>query len=233
MKPTEKIHQILKEMTAIFDKKNPQIDLQIRLDILPDFGSWSIIAAPGKTTTLKFASSESAQIIFKLQAETLQAIQVGKMTGLTAAGREKMSDKTPLDFELPAGQKMTPTLMSQMLAFIQRFFNPTQPEQIQLDKSHARLVHGAFAIPMFYHQGFRSAWYQLEKGQMLNGPGETNPFPQAFIFIAGSGYAKMCSQTLPVKAGHALYIPPETEHIIWTESDQPLQLIFLAWGEKA
>jgi mannose-6-phosphate isomerase-like protein (cupin superfamily) len=233
MKPKGKIHQILKEMTIIFDRKNPRIDLRIQLNILPDLGSWSLTAAAGKATTIKPGPDNSAQIILKLHAETLDGIHDGEMTGLTAAGRENIKDETPLDFELPAGKELTPALMTQMIEFIQRFFNPTYPEHIQLDKAHARLVHGGFAIPMFYDQGFRSAWYELEKGQQLNEPGDTNPFPQAFIIIAGKGFMKIGSETLSVQTGQAYYIPSETEHIVWTESDQPLRLIFLAWGQKA
>jgi len=47
----------------------------------------------------------------------------------------------------------------------------------------------------------------------LNEPGETNPFPQAFVFIVGEGYAKIGGVTVPVKAGEAYYIPPELVRI--------------------
>jgi mannose-6-phosphate isomerase-like protein (cupin superfamily) len=107
------------------------------------------------------------------------------------------------------------------------------PETITLVKSQARKVHGAYAIPMFYHSGFRSAWYQLDKGDKLNNEGDTNPFPQAFIIIEGQGYAKIGEIVQEVTAGKAYYIPPGSDHILWTEDESPLQLIYLAWGEKA
>jgi mannose-6-phosphate isomerase-like protein (cupin superfamily) len=86
---------------------------------------------------------------------------------------------------------------------------------------------------LFYHPGFRSAWYLIKKGERLNEPGDTNPFPQGFIFISGEGFAKIGEETVPVRAGEAYYIPPGSDHVVWTESDQPLELIFLAWGEGA
>jgi mannose-6-phosphate isomerase-like protein (cupin superfamily) len=86
---------------------------------------------------------------------------------------------------------------------------------------------------MFYGKGFRSAWYLLEKGDQLNEPGDTNPFPQAFIFLSGEGRARIGGKDLTVKLNEAYLIPPDTEHIIWNDREEPLTLIFLAWGEGA
>jgi mannose-6-phosphate isomerase-like protein (cupin superfamily) len=55
--------------------------------------------------------------------------------------------------------------------------------------------------------GFRSAWYRVNPGERLNEPGDTNPFPQAFIFIKGTGVAKIGDETVPVKADEAYSIP--------------------------
>lgn len=117
--------------------------------------------------------------------------------------------------------------------FYSAFSTPRSTKKITLGQSHARLVHGAWAIPLFYHAGFRSAWYQIEKGQRLNEPGDTNPFPQAFIFLTGSGFVKIGENIEEVEPGRAYFIPPGTEHIVWNEEDEPITMIFLAWGEKA
>ncbi len=236
METTEKtnLEQILSMMTGIYaQKQQPEDQLLLELVFSPGGEIWHLSIQPGKPVRLGAGHLNSAQVRFHLSQGTLEAIFEGKLTGMTAAGREKMTDKTPLDFELPEGQTMTPALMQQMLKFIQRFFNPTLPETIQLGKDHARLVHGAYAIPLFYHQGFRSAWYHLSPGQRLNESGDTNPFPQAFVFVAGNGYAKIADKTFPVTANTAVFIPPETEHLAWTEDEAGLTLIFLAWGEGA
>lgn len=128
---------------------------------------------------------------------------------------------------------MDPALFARGLEFVQRCFYSTYPEKNDLNKSKSRQVHGAWTITMFYHPGFRSAWYQIEKGQSLNKPGDTNPFPQAFVLIPDHGYAKIGDVTLKVKANEAYYIPPNTDHVFWTEDGSPLKLIFLAWGEGA
>jgi mannose-6-phosphate isomerase-like protein (cupin superfamily) len=172
-------------------------------------------------------------IIFKFSEETLNKIFRGELTGLTAAGRENMDDKTPLDIEFKTGVLKSSNLMNQTYIFIQNFFNPTFPEKIVMNKSHARMVHGAWAIPLFYHTGFRSAWYQVEKGQKLNKPGETNLFPQAFIILSGTGLLKLDDIETQVKPGEAYYIPPGSEHILWPDNSTPINLLYLAWGDKA
>jgi mannose-6-phosphate isomerase-like protein (cupin superfamily) len=122
--------------------------------------------------------------------------------------------------------------MNQEYQFIQKFFNPTYPEKIILDKSHTRVIHGAHALPLYYHKGFRSAWYFLEKGQRLNKPGDTNPFSQAFVIISGEGLAKIGDETFPVMGNETYMIPPLTEHMLWADNE-PITLIYLAWGEGA
>jgi mannose-6-phosphate isomerase-like protein (cupin superfamily) len=45
--------------------------------------------------------------------------------------------------------------------------------------------------------------------------------------------AKIGDETIPVKAGEAYYIPPGSDHVVWTEGDSPLVMIWLAWGKGA
>ncbi len=88
------------------------------------------------------------------------------------------------------GQVLTGDLMARMLRFIQGFFNPParadHPGQSPCPAGPWGPCH-----PLFYVTGFRSAWYRVEKGQQLNKAGNTNPFPQGFVFIDGNGYAKI------------------------------------------
>lgn len=228
------IYEMLQDMAEIYAQKSiDTINLVVQFTLMPGNEVWFLNSKPGEQLEITKSCQKGPQIIFSLSQETLSAIYSGETTGLTAMGRENISDQTPLDFTLGKDVNMTPDLMANLLAFVQRFFNPTLPEKVTLDKSSARFVHGGWAIPMFYHSGFRSGWYQLDKGQRLNEPGDTNPFQQAFIIISGNGYAKIGDNSVDVTAGEAYYIPPQTEHILWNEDPEPLCLIYLAWGEKA
>ncbi len=155
------------------------------------------------------------------------------MTATTALSKAKGSDYAPLDFKLVEDLEVTPEVRTQLYTFLQHFFNPSVPERILLGEEYSRVVHGGHAIALYYHPGFRSGWYLLKKGEKLNEPGDTNPYPQAFIFIEGEGFAKIGDRTIRVKTGESYYIPPNSDHVVWTESDKPLILIWLAWGEGA
>jgi mannose-6-phosphate isomerase-like protein (cupin superfamily) len=123
--------------------------------------------------------------------------------------------------------------MPEIYFFINHFFNRYEPEKIFLGEEYARVVHGAHAIPLYYHPGFRSAWYQIKKGQKMNEPDDTNPFPQAVVILAGSGFAKIGQKTVQVQKNEVYYIPPYADHIFWTEEKEPLVLLWFAWGKGA
>ena len=228
------IYEMLQEMVEIYAQKTSEaVDLSVQFKLMPDEEVWFLRSIPREELKIVKTKQEEPQIIFIFSEETLNKIYSGEMTGLTAMGRENMSDRTPLDFSLGKGMSMTPALMEKLLVFVQRFFNPTHPEKILFHKSASRLVHGGWGIPMFYHSGFRSGWYQLDKGQKLNKLGDVNPFYQAFVIISGNGYAKIGENSIEVRAGEAYYIPPQSEHILWNNEPEPLCLIYLAWGENA
>ncbi len=161
----------------------------------------------------------------------LNNIFSGKMTAFTAASKEHVSDSAPLDWKLTSGY--SPETVADLYFFLMHFFNTTNPEKIKLGEEYSRLVHGGHAIPLYYHPGFRSAWYMIKKGEKLNEQGDTNPFPQAMVIIKGRGLAKIGEQTVQITSNESYYIPPHADHVIWTESEGPLVLIWLAWGEGA
>ena len=80
----------------------------------------------------------------------------------------------------------------------------TTPEKIVLKEQYSRVVHGGHVIPLYSYPGFRSGWHLVKKGETINEPGDTNPFPQAFVII-GEGMAKIGDDTIPVKAGESSY----------------------------
>jgi mannose-6-phosphate isomerase-like protein (cupin superfamily) len=176
-----------------------------------------------------------ANFTFKSSLEHYNKIYRGEITGFTSMGRANMSDSTPLDFDFHKPVTDNPT--NDLLFFVQRFFNPAPNDKVELSKEHSRIVHGGHAIPLFYQKtnkvGVRSAWYQINKGQHVNEPGDTNPFPQYFIITKGMGLAKIGNDTLQVKENEAYSIAPGLDHVFWTKSEEPMEMIFLAWGEGA
>ena len=180
-------------------------------------------------------SADSFNMSFSSTKEHYNKIFRGEMTAMTSMGQATSSDPIPLNFEI---QKAISDNATQDFLFIaQRFFNNTPYDLVKLGAEHARLVHGGLAIPIFYQRtegiGVRSAWYQINKGEQVNEPGDTNPFPQYFIITQGEGYAKIGNDTIVVKENEAYFIPPNSDHVFWNEREEPIVYIFLAWGKGA
>jgi len=205
----------------------------VDFDLQPDGGTWHVIFGGEEVPEVEQGPHVGARFTFVLSPDTLVQLYQGDLSPLTAAGREHISKPAPLDFRLGEAVELTPDVYREMILFMQRFFNRSSPEKIIFGEEHTRKVHGGHAAAMFYDQGFRSAWYLLKEGERLNEPGDRNPFPQAFVFLSGKGRARIGKDMVNVQAGEAYYIPPQSEHIVWNEREEPLTLFFLAWGEGA
>ena len=228
------VRQMLEIMTEVFKSKiDEHYSMIVQFDIQDKKESWHVIVEEGRKVSMNKGAHEGAGLFVVTTSDTLRLIHQGKMTAMTAGGKATGADHAPLDVRLAEDLKITPEIRTRFYTFLQHFFNPTVPERILLGEEYSRVVHGGHAVVLYYHPGFRSAWYMVKKGERLNEPKDTNPFPQAFIFIEGEGFAKIGDKTVKVKAGESYYIPPDSDHVVWTESDKPLILIYLAWGEGA
>ncbi len=228
------VHRMLQDMADAFSRKiSEDLALRVQLEIQHGPGPWHVIVEPRCRVTVAPGSDPQSHVILAMTERTLRDLYTGEMTALTAAAKASVSDPAPLEYRLGPGQSLGSQLYADMLSFLQHFFTCAEPERIVLDESSARKVHGANAVALFYQPGFRSAWYQVQKGEQLNEPGDTNPFPQAFVFISGEGWARIGEKTLAVRAGEAYFVPPGSDHIVWTDEEEPVTLLWLAWGEGA
>ncbi|WP_445383018.1 cupin domain-containing protein [Robiginitalea sp. IMCC43444] len=180
-------------------------------------------------------STDSFNLSFSATKDHYNKIFRGDITAMTSMGQATSSDPIPLNFEIQ--RAISDNATNDFIFVAQRFFNTTPYDLVKLGQEHARVVHGGLAIPIFYQKaddiGVRSAWYQINKGEQVNEPGDTNPFPQYFIITQGQGYAKIGNDTIAVKENEAYFIPPDHDHVFWNENDEPIIYIFLAWGKGA
>jgi mannose-6-phosphate isomerase-like protein (cupin superfamily)/putative sterol carrier protein len=235
VKQDRNLNEVLTSLGSPFVKKiDKEYQAIVNFTITDSEISKHIIISEGQFQVYDSLNAD-ANFTFKSSLEHYNKIIRGEITGFTSMGRANMSDSTPLDFEFH--KPVTDNPMNDLLFFVQRFFNPSPNDKVILSKENSRIVHGGHAIPLFYQMtdqiGVRSAWYQIEKGQQVNEPGDTNPFPQYFIMIKGVGFARIGQDTLRVKENEAYYIAPGLDHIFWTDSEKPMEMIFLAWGEGA
>ena len=137
-------------------------------------------------------STDSYNLSFSSTKEHYNKIFRGDMTAMTSMGQATSSDPIPLNFDIQKAISDNET--NDFLFIAQRFFNTTPYDLVKLGEEHARIVHGGLAIPIFYQRtegiGVRSAWYQINKGEQVNEPGDTNPFPSVFYYYPGGGLCK-------------------------------------------
>jgi hypothetical protein len=172
------VERMLADMADSFCQKAPSnLSLIVQINVQPNERVWHIAIEPGKAVQVSAGSHQKAQFIFSTTEDALRLIYEGKMTGLMAAGKAKDSETAPLEMKFGERVESISARREKLFTFIQHFFNRSVPEKILLGEEHSRVVHGGHAIPLYYHPGMRSAWYLLKKGERLNEPGDTNPFP--------------------------------------------------------
>jgi mannose-6-phosphate isomerase-like protein (cupin superfamily) len=225
--------KILKEFAETFQTRiDNDFSFLTNIHIREGNRNFHVTVRDGRAEVTEGANPQ-APVTLDTDEETLKKIYDGELYALTAGGKARASDVAPLEIIPAEGVDPPPHFRENLLTFLQRFFNRTSPEKILLGEEHARIVHGGHAIPLYYYPGFRSSWYMVKKGQRINEPGDTNPFPQAFVIIEGEGKAVIGEDTVAVRAGESYFIPPDSEHMFWTEGDSPMIMIWLAWGEQA
>ena len=184
---------------------------------------------------LNKGTTDSSNFTFESSLEHYNKMYKGEMTALTSMGQATSNDSIPLtpNLDKPIGDN----LLNDFLFFSQRYFNLSSHDKVSLSIDNSRIIHGGHAIPIFYRRsddfGVRSAWYQINKGEQVNDIGDTNPFPQYFIITSGKGFAKIGKDTISISSNEAYYVAPENDHIFWNEKDEPLTLIFTAFGKGA
>jgi mannose-6-phosphate isomerase-like protein (cupin superfamily) len=232
--PAPAVGEILGEFATTYRGVAPTgVEFVVGIDVSPPGESWYVSVLAEGGASLKRGVHDAPAMIITMSQETLTDIHRGGMTAFTAAAKASGADAAPLEVEFKAPAEHLVDPKGILLGFVQRFFVRHRPERIPLGERYSRVVHGAHAIPLYYASGFRSAWYRINDGQHLNEPGDTNPFPQAFVIVAGRGRVKIGGVEVDVCAGESYYIPPGSDHVLWPAPGDSLELIWLAWGEGA
>ena len=228
------IGEMLQEFTAAYSDVVPfDVAFVVQLDISPPGESWYVSIQDGGILDLRQGTHDMPAMTIAMSERTLGRVHQGDITAFTAGAKGSGADTAPLELEFHAAAEQLVDPRGTMLGFIQRFFVRERPERIMLGEEHSRVVHGAHAIPLYYASGFRSGWYKIRDGEHLNEPGDTNPYPQAFIIVSGCGRAKIGDAEVDVRSGESYYIPADADHVLWPAPGESLEVIWLAWGEGA
>ena len=164
-----------------------------------------------------------------MSKSTFESIRDGEADAFALGGRSKMSERRPINFESidPARVAEVMEVIKGMATF---FFLPGRVKAKRLSLEMAGEAHGARPIPLVYWKDFRTAWYHVPQGAILNEEGEKDPWPQAFVVLKGSGTLKIGSEVMVLRTEHVYYIPRNSPHQIHAES--PVELIWIAWDAE-
>lgn len=233
--------KILRDFVADYMKTNQLPDNPVTFGMritAPQESLWTITIDPGQSPPVKLSQGlpEVPTFMGKTDLETLNKIYRGEINALTAAGRARMSDKTPFDFEFIHGFQPDPDFMGDvMLPVGFHFFSRGRPEIIPFGEEYSRFIHGGNAVIFYYQKGLRTGWYQVEKGMTINEDLDdaVNPFPTLFVFIEGKGKGRLGDKTIILEKGMSVFVPAGMIHQFWTEHENGLEFIIIMFGEGA
>jgi hypothetical protein len=172
-------------------------------------------------------------------ADSLRQLDRGEVTFGTLAGKARMSDKVAMDAAFMPGY--TPDARTPGGAFYEtftkvgfHFWYRGSPEIVPFGSQRMREIHGADSTALYYQPGLRTIWFSLKNGQHANrGGGGVGPWKKLLVFVNGAGKALIGDQTVDVKAGDRLFVPPRATNEVWNDSATPLEGVLIIFGEGA
>lgn len=235
------IENMLRGFVNDYEKndKLPESPISFGIHITGDEGGkWTVSINKENQDKVTLTKGFPSQPTFYLvtDAITIRKIFNGEMNALTAAGRARMSDKTPMNFGFMEGFQASMEFISDvMMPLGFHFFNREKPEIIPFGEEYSRIIHGGHSVLFYYQKGLRTAWYKIKKGMFINKDlkDAVNTFPTLFIFTKGKGQGRLGDKTIPLHEGIAIFVPADMVHQFWTESDEGLEFIIIMFGKGA
>jgi mannose-6-phosphate isomerase-like protein (cupin superfamily) len=162
-----------------------------------------------------------------MNSETLEQIAHYEKDAFALVSRARMDEARPINFEF-MDQEKAPLAIETIKRLGTYFLLPGKIKMRRIQLRFAGEAHGAQPIPLAYWEDFRSAWYFIQPGQILNEEGEKDPWPQLFIPISGKGKVIIDKSVFEIQPKTAIYIPPNTIHQI--QAEELVELIWMAWN---
>lgn len=173
--------------------------------------------------------------VYRAEVRALRAIYNGEMNGLTAQAKAFSSDYAPLEVEEINDFKPTEEDDGAMNAFSFHFWTKGFPEVIPFRPSATRQAHGGGATLFYYEKGLRTGWFNIMPGQRVREDAreQAMPFPMMGVLIKGTAKGIVDGEPITVSAGNTVFIPANVHHKWWNETDTPVELILIMFGEGA
>lgn len=236
----ESVEMILSSYVDDFQKDRFAADARTFGIKVPGHGEWTVQVEGEKQDTLWAVSLRAGQpdrptFVYKIEPETLRAIDSGAINAMTAQGKAFADDYTPMSIVHMEGYEPTIYEAGAINPFSFHFWTRGFPEIIPFRNIQTRKAHGSNFGVFFYQPGLRTGWYRVEPGDRVHeGPKErAMPFPILAIATIGVTEGEIDGERVSLSAGNAVLIPANAEHRWWNESNEPSEAILVMFGEGA
>jgi hypothetical protein len=207
---------------------------------VPDHGAWHVRVTGEETdqgwgVELADGPAPEPTFIYKIEAETLRAIDRGEMNALTAQGKAFIGDYTPMSIAMMEGFEPTMEQYQAINPFSFHFWTRGFPEIIPFGENLTRSAHGGDFVIFYYEQGLRTGWYRIEPGVRVRDDAreQAMPFPIMVVAIKGTTEGEVDGQPVTLPAGHTIFIPPHVHHRWWNATDEASEAVLIMFGEGA
>ena len=172
---------------------------------------------------------------FETDRATLLELDAGSLNALTAMGRARASDLTPLRLRLPDDFLADSQIPNNFIPLTLHFWNRDWPETIRFGEGTTRYIHGANATVLIYGDRLRTAWYQLKPGMHINSDptDQVNDFDTAIIVTKGRFSGRLNNIERVFQEGETVLVPKGMTHEFYAGDGEYGEFVILMWGENA
>lgn len=228
--------EMIESFVEDFRNDSSRMNRELTFGVAVDTIKFHVISDGKGKVTLNNGFPEEPTFYYKLDTITLKKIYSGQLSVITAMGRANMSDPAPMDLGFMEGHQMDPVFFDWIIEYTFHFWTRGFPEIIRFgDESKTRIVHGANVTGLYYQKGFRSAWYQIKKGQHINASpnDQRNPFPTLIMFTSGQAEAKIGGKQMILQKGDSVLIPKDISHEFWNDEEKAAEFFIIMFGDGA
>ena len=207
---------------------------------VPDHGEWNVNITGEKTddgwgVQLIEGQPSSPTFIYSIEFETLQAIDEGQLNALTAQGKAFVGDYTPMSITMMEGFEPSAEEYAKINPFSFHFWTRGFPEIIPFGEGMTRRAHGSNFTVFYYQTGLRTAWYRVLPEERVRDDAreQAAPFPILIVAIKGTTEGEVGGERVSLSEGNTIFIPPNTMHKWWNETEVATEAILIMFGKGA
>ncbi len=209
------------------------------IDVI-NVGSWTVLVTGRKTgvgweVILEEGLPQIPTFYYKIELETLRAIDEGEINALTAQGKTFSGDYTPMGVDNMEGYEPSQEQDDKVNPFSFHFWTRGFPETIPFGEGMTRRAHGSNFVIFYYEKGLRTAWYNILPGEIVRGDAreQAAPFPMMGVTIKGTIEGEVDGKRITVPKGNTVFIPANVEHKWWNDADEEVQIVLIMFGKGA